>query len=338
MANSAKFFRSLTDMRKGQSVSKDVVREAEEHCKGGTLVRSPAELWVWMQHVNPEVPFFRFELASGEYPAALAAFVVSSRWPEWEKHSVWVLHGELFTLRLGVAKGSMSDDQYRDHYAGALMHRANGLTHMARCANTEGLNEIALPCWEKKWTLISISAQAVKDLRQSCTLRSEKYGKKSDDPKSSAFYSYQATLRNLADAIEVHAAITGNDPGPTGPAWLRSRADNLALKDARILAACNKGEELMASDRKSVDRDLRLAETATSNLPRPPDLPDQRPANLDHEAEDVQLCLKCKKEKSTHIGFSCRCLCMCAACVKAAGSRVLECPSCREFTEFVHAT
>jgi hypothetical protein len=337
MANSAKFFRSLTDIRKGHSVSKDVVREAEEHCNGGPLVRSPTELWSWIQKVNPYVPIFRNKLERAEYPAALAAFVVSSRWKEWEKHSVWVLHGELFISRLGVAKGSMSDEQYRDNYAGALMHRANGLTHMARCANTERLKEISLPCWEKSWTLISISAQAVKDLRQSCTLRSEKYGKKSDDPKSSAFHSYQATLRNLADALEIHAVLTGDDPGPTGAAWLRSRAANLALKDARILAACNKGEELTASDRKSVDRDLRLAETATSNLVCPPDLPVKRPSDRDHEAEDMNLCLKCKKEKPTYIGFSCRCRCVCANCVKTAGSRILECPGCGEFTEFVQA-
>merc|ERR1719265_1324640 len=134
---------------------------------------------------------------------------------------------------------------------------------MAGCAHDVGLSELSLPCWETPWPLSSIIGQAIKDLRQSCTLRSEKYGKKSDDPKSSAFYSYQATLRNLADALDVHATITGKDLGPTGSAWLRQRADNLALKDAKILAACNKGEELTASDQKSVNRDLRLAETAT---------------------------------------------------------------------------
>lgn len=204
------------------------------------------------------------------------------------------------------------------------MHRANGFTHMVRCAKDEGLAELVLPCWDKPWKLEAIIVQAVTDLRQACTMRSEKYGKKSQDAKSSSLYSYQATLRNLADALEIHARITGEDEGPTGSAWLRQRADTLALTDQRIMAACNAGEELTGNERKLVERDTRLAETAARRVPCPTGGGDAK-----------ELCVQCEKQKPTHLGFSCRCLCLCADCAKIAGTRVQECPECGDYTEFI---
>lgn len=317
-----KFFKPVAEMRTGVGPSKEIVREAEAFCKGGTVIQTLFELWTWMQLVNPEVSFFRAELAQGAYPEALAAFVVSSRWIASMKHAVWALHGELFIRRLVVARDSMTDDSYRDNYAGALNHRATGLAHMVKCAKIEGQSVVQLPCWDQPRPLASAAAQAVTDARQACTLRSEKYGKKNS---SSAFCSYQAILRNLADALEIHADVTGSDLGPTGPAWLRQKAETLALTDPRILATCDKGETLTVTEERRITKDLRLAQTAATCVA----------CTTGGDVKDS--CSKCGTNRPTHIGFSCRCLCLCVDCAKAAGTRVQECPVCGDYTEFVAA-
>ena len=171
----AEFFSSLTQIRQGQPVAPDVVERARQHCRGGHVVRNLGELYEWMCAQNPETPYFDNRIAAGQYPTALAAFVTSSRWDAWKKHAVYALHGEVYLRRLQSAKTMMPPESFRDHVAGASMHKANGYAHMARAAAAQGLAELTLPTWDAPRALGEISAQAVADLCVTCTLRSEKY-------------------------------------------------------------------------------------------------------------------------------------------------------------------
>ena len=166
------------------------------------------------------------------------------------------------------------------------------------------------------------------DLRVTCTLRSEKYGQRSGS--ESSVKAYQAALRNLADALEIHAGLA---PGESAESetrsitgWLRERATNLALTDQKLLVACHAGETLGQDERRLITRDLRLAETAARSVPRP-----------EPEAERTvpKMCMKCMAKPPTHLGFICRCLCLCEGCASVHVDRVLECPVCGDFTEFV---
>ena len=324
----AEFFSSLTQFRQGQPVPPDVVERARKHCQGGHVVRNLGDLYAWMRAQNPEMPYFDNRIASGQYPTALAAFVTSSSWDAWKKHAVYALHGELYLQRLQSAKSMMRPETYRDNFAGASMHKANGYAHMARAAATQGLAEITLPTWDTPRTLGEISAQAVADLRVACTLRSEKYGQKNGS--DSSVKAYQAALRNMADALQIHSDIVPGE-GVNGEAhrtagWLRERATNLALTDQRLLVACDAGEALGQDEQRLIARDLRLAETAARSVPRP---------EPEEERTVQEMCANCAANPPTHLGFSCRCLCLCEDCASHEGGRVLECPSCGDFTEFV---
>lgn len=318
------FFGSLSQLRQGAQLSSDVVRRAQQHCQGGKVVRNLTELYEWMNSQNPEAPHFDDRIATGRYPIALAAFVTSCRWEEWKKHAVYALHGEIYLSRLRSAKATMPPDKYRDHFAGASMHRANGLMHMVRCAKAAGIQELTIPGWGVPRSLAEIAAQAVADMRTSCSLRSEKYGQKG--ASENVVKAYQAALRNLADALEIHAEITEEADGEAKrmSAWLRERATNLALTDQRLLVACAAGEALSVADERIVTRDLRLAETAARAIAVP-----ERQGGLIES-----MCARCGTASATHMGFNCRCLCLCADCV-AADVRILECPLCNEFTEFI---
>ena len=324
----AEFFGSLIQLRSGQQVAPDVVKRARQHCQGGRVVRNLGELYDWMNVQNPEMPYFDTRIAVGQYPISLAAFVTSCTWEPWKKHAVYALHGELYLQRLKTAKSMMRPETYRDHFAGASMHKANGYAHMARAAGAQGLTELVLPTWEAPRSLGDISARAVADLRVTCTLRSEKYGQKSGS--ESSVKAYQAALRNLADALEIHANIA---PGGSAESdthrmtgWLRERATNLALTNQKLLVACDAGETLGQDERGLITRDLRLAETAARSVPQP-----------EHEEERTapEMCAKCGANPPTHLGFPCRCLCLCEDCVSADGGRIIECPICEDFTEFV---
>jgi len=321
----SEFFNSLTQLRQGGNLSQDIVRRAQQHCEGGKVVRNLAELYDWMVVQNPEVPYFDTRIAAGRYPVALAAFVTSCHWEPWKKHAVYALHGEVYLSRLQSAKSIMPPDQYRDNLAGALMHRANGSSHMARCAKVAGITELHIPAWSAPKSLADIAAQAVADMRTSCSLRSTKYGQRGGS--ENVVKAYQAALRNLADALEIHADIAEGADGEakTMAAWLRERATNLALTDQRLLVACAEGEALNHADERSVRRDLRLAETAARAIPVPEGQGGMTQA----------MCARCGVANATHMGFSCRCLCLCAVCATAAGDRILECPLCNDFTEFI---
>lgn len=319
------FFGSLSQLRQGAQLSPDVVQRAQQHCQGGKIVRNLPELYDWMKSQNPERPHFDNKIATGRYPIALAAFVTSCRWEEWKKHAVYALHGEVYLSLLRSAKPTMPADQYRDNFAGASMHRANGFMHMARCAKADGLAELTIPAWSASRSLADVSAQAVADMRTSCSLRSEKYGQKGGS--ENAVKAYQAALRNLADALEIHADVTEEADGEAKKmsSWLRERATNLALTDQRLLVACAAGEQLNDADERTVTRDLRLAETAARAIAVP-------------EAQSGMsqaMCATCGTASATHIGFNCRCLCLCGDCVAAAGGRIIECPLCNDFTEFI---
>ena len=202
------------------------------------------------------------------------------------------------------------------------MHRANGYAHMARAAGAQGLAELTLPTWDAPRTLGGISAQAVADLRVACTLRSEKYGSKSGS--DSSVKAYQAALRNMADALQIHSDIVpgegGNGEAHRMAGWLRERATNLALTDQRLLVACDAGEALGTYEQRLIARDLRLAETAAArSLPR---------TESEEERTTREMCARCAANPPTHLGFSCRCLCLCEDCASHEGGRVLECPIC----------
>jgi len=320
------FFAALTKLRQGETLPPDVVQRARRHCQGGYTVATIDELYRWMLEQNPEMPFFDAGISVGKYPATLAAFVTHCSWNAWEKHAVYALHGEIYLLRLKSSKPLMSSEQYRDHFAGASMHRANGFAHMARCAKEVGLTELFIPAWDGPRPLADISSQAVADLRTSCTLRSEKYGQKG--VTENTVKAFQAALRNLAAALEIHAVIAAEGGGDAKKmsSWLIQRATNLALTDQKLLVACAAGDQLSAAEEKTVTRDLRLAETAARALPSP-----EQPEPFS------ALCARCGTASATHIGFSCRCLCMCADCAVATsgGGRIQECPVCNDFTEFV---
>jgi hypothetical protein len=249
---------------------------------------------------------------------------------------VYALHGEIYLQRLASAKAAMQPDAYRDHVAGASMHKANGYAHMARCAHARGLTELGLPSWGEPRALTLVSAQAVADLRLACTLRSEKYGQKNGSENT--VKAYQAALRNLGDALEIHADLSGWEAGEGADAgrmaaWLRDRATNLALTSQQLLVACAAGAPLGAADARLVLLDLRLAETAAGAVARPR-LGEEEEEEAETEA--ARRCARCDSAPPTHIGFTCRCLCLCEACVEAhAGARVVECPRCGDFTEFV---
>lgn len=321
----SEFFSSLTQLRMDAQLSPDVVQRARQHCQGGRVVRNLSELYDWILSQNPETPYFDTRIAVGQYPLALAAFVTSCNWEPWKRHAVYALHGEVYLSRLRNAKPMMPAEQYRDHFAGASMHRANGFAHMARCAKAEGMVELIIPAWSVPRSLGDIAAQAVADMRTSCSLRSEKYGQKGGS--ENAVKAYQAALRNLADALDIFADISDEADGEEKKmaAWLRERATNLALTDKKLLVACAAGEPLNAADERTVTRDLRLAETAARAVSVPEG----------QGALTQAMCARCGTTSATHIGFSCRCFCLCAECVAADGGRILECPLCNDFTEFV---
>lgn len=324
----SEFFGSLTTLRSGTQPSLDAVQRAKRHCEGGQAVANLNELYRWMLELNPEMPFFDTRIAVGAYPAALAAFVTSCPWDEWKRHAVYALHGDIYLARLKAAKSMMDQKSYRDNFAGASMHRANGLMHMARSAPAVGLEELEIPCWDAPRPLEDIAAQAVADMRTACTLRSEKYGQQGCS--KGTVKAYQAALRSLADALEIHQNVARNPIGNVGKMVLRlrERATNLLLTDQKILAACLAGSALPAHEQASVERDVRLGDNAIHAIKIRRD---------QQEAEPHTNCVQCGNAVATHRGFACRCLCMCAGCVAAAGGRVLECPLCKEFSEFVRA-
>merc|ERR1712137_190601 len=268
--------------------------------------------------------FFDATIGEGAYPKSLGAFLVSCDWLEWKKHAIWTLHGDLYIKRLQSTKDGMPEGMFRDHLAGALMHRANGLTHMARCGKSMGQEQFELPCWDAPRAILDIAVSAVHDLRQACTLRSAKYGAKGNS--KSILFAYKATLQNLASAITVHANIAGEEPKMAS--WLEKRANSLSLcTNTALLEACESGTALAPAEQMAVQRDLRLAETAAANV-----LPTRASG-----AADVHCCLQCKKAGATMIGFSCRCRCLCQTCASgnAQRGRIQECPQCGDYTEFV---
>jgi len=321
----AEFFGSLSVMRSGQQLSLDTIQRAKDACRGGHRVSDLHEMYLWMLSQNPEMPFFDTNISQGAYPAALAAFVASNCWEPWQMHAVYAMHGEIYLSRLKTSKSEMDQKSYRDHFAGASMHRANGLMHMARCAAATGLEQLQIPCWDAPRKLEDTATQAVADLRTACTLRSEKYGQ--PGCSEGTVKAYQAALKNLADALEIHHSVTGSGNSDRMVSRLRERATNLSLTDQKILAACSAGSGLAAQEQASVARDVRLGDVAIhaiSARQAPQVVPDA-------------LCARCQTAVATHHGHSCRCLCLCADCVASQGARVLECPNCEEFTEFVRA-
>lgn len=87
---------------------------------------------------------------------------------------------------------------------------------MVQCAAVKGLVQLEIPCWDAPRTLTDIATQAVADMRIACTLRSEKYGQ--PGCSMGTVKAYQAALRNLADALEIHQNVTEEASGQDGVA------------------------------------------------------------------------------------------------------------------------
>merc|ERR1712046_525654 len=188
------------------------------------------------------------------------------------------------------------------------------------------MGQLEIPCWDGPRTLGDIAAMAVADMRTACTLRSEKYGQ--PGCTEGTVKAYQASLRNLADALEVLKSVSEQASGNSEKmvSRLRERATNLSPTDRKALAACSAGD-LSTQAQASVARDVRLGDSAIHVIS----------VRQEHEVMPDAFCLQCRTAVATHHGHSCRCLCLCAGCVEAAGARVMECPNCEEFTEFVRA-
>lgn len=328
----SEFYRSVTALRGGEELSADVRQRAVEYCKEGKRMASLQELYEWMCDINPEMPFFDARIAVGAYPEGLAAFVTSCTWEKWQVHAVWALHGDIYLSRLKEAKKTgMDPKEYRDHVAGASNHRANGLMHMARCGAAAGHEQLQLPCWDAPLPLEEIVASAVADMRTACTLRSEKYGQ--HGCSENTVKAYQAALQNLANALEIHQHVASAPAANMDRmlSRLRESATNLSLSDKKTLAACSDEGGLDASQQRSVAREVRLADGAARAAQPSRQQPEAEPDRPDGN------CVQCGIAVATHLGFSCRCLCLCEGCVVAGGARVLECPVCEDFTEFVRA-
>jgi len=319
-ASGGAFFASLTNMRKGGEISQETVDQAVDRLQTGKQVGSLEEFHAFLQKKFPARPTFNVKLAQGRHPEGLAAFVVAVQWPNWQKHGLWSLHGDLYVDRLDFAKASLPAEKYRDNLAGALMHRANGNAHLAKHAKLAGLSEVQLPCWSAPRGLVDVASSAVADLRQACTLRSMKYG--APGSSKSIFFAYQASLRNLADAMEIHADVAGREA--SGVDFVRKKAEDLVLKDPKLIEAVEAGEKLSVTIQENVDRDVRIAESVASSFV------------LQAGGQETQICRMCSVNPSTSLGFVCRCKCLCDACV-TTGDRIKECPMCGDWTEFVKA-
>ena len=293
----AEFFSALSVIRSGEHISPEVRQRAKDHCKGGRRVSNLRDLYQWMLDQNPELPFFDVKISAGAYPAALAAFVASSSWEHWKMHAVYAMHGEIYLARLRTAKPEMDQKSYRDHFAGASMHRANGCAHMVRCAAEHGLAQLEIPCWDAARPLKDVAALAVADMRTACTLRSEKYGQ--PGCSEGTVKAYQAALRNLADALEVLKSVSEEASGNTEKmvSRLRERATNLSLADQKTLAACSAGD-LSVQEQASVARDVRLGDSAIHAIS----------VGQRHETMVDAVCVQCRTAAATHHGHSCRCL------------------------------
>lgn len=130
-------------------------------------------------------------------------------------------------------------------------------------------------------------------------------------------------MNNLATGIEIHAWCTGAEAKMAE--WLRTRANALALGQAKLLESCEAGVPLEDAERKLVQRDLRLADNAASAVP------------VVGGGYTEELCVMCAKSPATMLGFACRCQCLCRECAAKSGQRIQECPKCGDFTEFVAA-
>merc|ERR1719201_3322526 len=125
---------------------------------------------------------------------------------------------------------------------------------MTSCAESAGLRQVHIPCWDAPRDLEDIAAQAVSDMRTACTLRSEKYGQ--PGCSDGTVKAFQAALKNLADALEIHHHVTGSGNTDKTVSQLRERAMNLSLTDQKILAACAAGSSLGAQEQASVESEV----------------------------------------------------------------------------------
>ena len=316
------FFAELGELRDGDGVSAEVVLAAQDACDGGVPVGS---LQDFAQHLEDEFPALGFYdaslTASGPraFPARLAAFIVSitGRWAEVEQHCVYAVYGNHALKLLAAARGTMSDERYRDETAGALQHVANGLWPAVRAAGATGHLEV--PFRPDPWPVVDAAREAVRVQLRAATLRAEKYAAPGSSTTHSA--SYRGALLALANACETLAAA---DPSCSTHSSMctqkmRQLADNLSAQKSMAAASTAEALQLVRKERRTPLLALSL-------------LPPSAPAPRSPTAGET-ACRQCQAARATHRGFICGCLCLCADC--AVEGALLECPACKEYTEFV---
>merc|ERR1712187_981681 len=220
---------------------------------------------------------------------------------------------------LEMSKESLSSEKYRDELAGAQQHFSNGL--WPALVGLDKDRVIDLPCFQG--TALQAAQEAVRRQRISCSLRSQKYA----SPKSSKshVFSYKSSLEGLANACEVLDTL---DPAADHQlntkiiTQLRSTAENLSiLTDHDLLTAVQNDDTISAEANAKFSSERRAANNAMKMLPKT------------GAKEEFDLCLQCAENPPTLRGTICKCKCLCEDCY--VEDMLIECPNCKEYTEFM---
>merc|ERR1712187_865351 len=221
---------------------------------------------------------------------------------------------------LEMSKESLSSEKYRDELAGAQQHFSNGL--WPALVGLDKDRVIDLPCFQG--TALQAAQEAVRRQRISCSLRSQKYA----SPKSSKshVFSYKSSLEGLANACEVLDKLdptADHELNTKIIIQLRSTAENLSmLKDHDLLKAVENGDTISAEANAICSSERRAANNAMKMLPK-------TSANNEFDS-----CLQCRKKPPTLRGTICKCKCLCGDCYEE--EELIECPNCKELTEFMY--
>lgn len=320
------FFADLTLLRSTGTLEKTRVEEARKACAGGTVIGNLQEFKEYLDRTFPPMFYFEASLTSSSgFPDKLSKFFVSvtGRWTPANQHGLYATFGAVVLDRLRTSKESMPKEKYRDELAGAYQHYANGLAWAAKSQAPDKDSTLDFPCFDKPLTALEVAQEAVRTQRIACTLRSEKYA--SPGMSKSHYYSYKSALENLATNCEILADLEGNN-GDGVPnrviLTLRQKAASLHLADSKALEACIAGMPLSAEAAARVASEKRSAVVACQLVPRPAGA-----------GRETPTCKNCMREPPTMTGFTCRCKCLCEACVE--DGVLMECPACGDYTEFV---
>lgn len=330
----AQFFSELTKKRSNGEISEKSRREAATYCQGGHKVSSVADVAEWMQRKFPLEPAFNAGLVHGSYPAGIAAFFTSVEgdWSTYDQHCIYVVLGHVCRSRLTAAKDSLTKERYRDWMAGSNQHLANGLLHASLAAFSLSGGHPSPLVVERTGLAydcpLQMARDATKHQQQAVALRSEKYAAQyaatQSEKSPSAFPSYKSSLETLALCFGAVARMATDHRENEICAKLQrqyeTRAGQLALDDPAILQSASSGL-LTQAQQQRVMSDIAMRNIGLALVCPTVAAPVSR-----------EMCLHCSSRPPTHAGVTCRCRCLCGACVIA--DTLMDCPSCGQFTEF----